>query len=312
MKLGTANCYRVFDGNKDFFLKEFQSGFSENDLIREAKLVNFLSKNGIPVARFILTNSHQPFIVNQGRLICLEEYINGNTYGYDNFPKPLLNEMAQMLGKLHCALKNYPLPEDMGESWLASYSVDSLTTQYDKLLAAAEKRPNDSNSLRIQSDMQYKKELVRRCISYKKYYEGITDCPTHGDYHGCQLICGDCHIKAVIDFSSARTLPAVWEIMRSYVQSSAACRKNAVIDVMEFCTYVQEYMKYAPLTKTDLRAMPYVYLVQLVRSKYGYLQYLETTSEDRKRLLQFAFWRTDMCREIEAKAKIISDALLTM
>mgnify|MGYP003305183290 FL=1 len=56
--------------------------------------------------------------------------------------------------------------------------------------------------------------------------------------------------------------------------------------------------------------MPYVYLFQLARSTYGYPQYLNSDSEDKERLLQFAFWRTQMCREIEQKATSISLELL--
>jgi len=55
--------------------------------------------------------------------------------------------------------------------------------------------------------------------------------------------------------------------------------------------------------------MPYVYLCQLARSRFGYTQYLTTDSEDRMGLLDFAFWRTAMCREVEAKAKDITAAL---
>ena len=56
-------------------------------------------------------------------------------------------------------------------------------------------------------------------------------------------------------------------------------------------------------------AMPYVYLFQLARSKYGYPQYLNSDSEDREGLLKFAFWRTKMCREVERNAKAISNEL---
>ena len=40
--------------------------------------------------------------------------------------------------------------------------------------------------------------------------------------------------------------------------------------------------------------------------------YLNTDSEDREGLLRFAFWRTQMCREVEKKAKEISEALVKL
>ena len=100
--------------------------------------------------------------------------------------------------------------------------------------------------------------------------------------------------------------------MRSFVQSSNYCRTTATVDIKAFCEYVREYLKYSPLTKTDMIAMPYVYLFQLARSKYGYPQYLNSDSEDREGLLQFAFWRTKMCREVEKNAEIISNELLKL
>ena len=312
--LGTANCYRVFSSGKGYFLKEFQSGFSADDLTREAALVNFLCGKGFPAARFIPTVNGTPFFEYRGHLICLEEYIEGTACGYDDFPKSMLSRAAAMLGKLHCAMADYSLPMDMGEAWLSSFSAEKLAAQYEGLIDSAEKRTDDPNRTRIIADLRYKAELAYRCADYSRYYNGITYSPTHGDFQGCQLICGknasgEPVIRAVIDFSSARTLPVVWEVMRSFVQSSPDCRRNGSIDTKEFCGYVREYMRYFPLTAVDLCAMPYVYLFQLARSKYGYPQYLNTDSEDRNGLLHFAFWRTDICREVEKKAAELSGSL---
>ena len=118
-------------------------------------------------------------------------------------------------------------------------------------------------------------------------------------------------MKAVIDFSSAAKLPAIWEIMRSYVQAGA-CQRGEAFDTADFARYVKEYMKYSPLTNRDLEAMPYVYLFQLSRSAYGYEEYLIDRTENRDALLAFAFWRTDICREIYKKADAISEALLQL
>lgn len=46
--LGTANCYRVADAKHSYFLKEFQSGFTQEDLLREAKLVTLLAEYDLP------------------------------------------------------------------------------------------------------------------------------------------------------------------------------------------------------------------------------------------------------------------------
>ena len=312
LKLGSVNCFQIYDGNKYYFLKEFQSSFSENAVIQEAELLDFLSTTDIPATRFHKTLNNE-FVVNyQNHVICLEEYIGGQTYDYAALPLELLPKVSEMLGRLHQTLKGYSLPINMSDKWLSSFSAENLIAQYEDLIQIAESKSYDKNTLKIIEDFQYKKQLAARCEEYKKYYNGITYCSTHGDYQGCQLIFDKNQIKAVIDFSSASCLPVTWEIMRSFVQSSNYCRTTATVDIKAFCEYVQEYLKYSPLTKTDMISMPYVYLFQLARSKFGYTQYLNSTSEEKDELLQFAFWRTQMCREVEKKAKSISNELLKL
>ena len=313
LKLGTANCFQVYDGNQYYFLKEFQSDILEDEVVREAKLLEYLSNAELPVTRFYKTSNNEFVIKYQDHIICLEEYIEGHTYGYNDLPLELLPKVGRMLGKLHQALKDYPLPIGMAEQWLDSISADSVITKYDELIQIAESKAAADKLSQLMDDFRYKKQLAVRCEEYKKYYTGITYCATHGDFQGCQLIWEQDEIKAVIDFSAASCLPVTWEIMRSFVQSSNECRTSATIDIAALCDYVREYMKFSPLTKNDMIAMPYVYLFQLAQSRYGYPQYLlNTDSEDREGLLRFAFWRTQMCREVEKKAKEISETLVKL
>ena len=310
--LGSANCYRVSCGEGMFFLKEFQSRFSSEDLRREAELCNFLCTRNFPAARFLYTKSGAVYMEYQGHLLCMETFIDGKTYGYADLPRGLLPQMARTLGQLHQTLQGYPLPESMGQTWLAAYSPEEQAARYEELLQLAGQNPGDPHYEMLREELSYKKELSLRCGDYRKYYEGITYVSTHGDYQGCQLVWEGDTVKAVIDFSSACTLPAVWEVMRSYVQTSEDSRQRAAVDADGLCGYVDEYMKIAPLTRADLAAMPYVYLFQLARSAFGYREYLTTDSEDREALLQFAFWRTAMCREVEEKAERLSQMLIRL
>ena len=312
LPLGSANCYRISDGRKNYFLKELQSKFSVDTIVQEANLVNFLAQGGIPVARFYKTLQNETVFTHNGHVICLEDFVDGQAYGYDDLPEHLLPKVAEMLGKIHAVLKNYYLPIDMGDDWIAAYSAEKLAGQYKSLLNDAEKIPDDNNYERITQDLQYKAELAYRLSDCKKFFDGITYTASHGDYQGCQLIFDGSEIKAVIDFSSARTLPVVWEIMRSFTQTSQKCKAGATIDVQALCEYVRAYMQYSTLTEKDMLAMPYVYLFQLARSKFGYPQYLNSDSEDRDALLNFAFWRTNICRELEKKANLISSELIKL
>jgi len=68
-------------------------------------------------------------------------------------------------------------------------------------------------------------------------------------------------------------------------------------------------MKLIKLSKTDLSMMPYVYLVQLLKSTYGYLEYALSRSENREELIEFAFWRTKMCKWLAANSMELSREL---
>lgn len=310
LQAGSANCYRITTHTGTVFLKEFQSEFAREDLDREARLLQHLTDCGVPVARFLPTRRGGFSLMAGKHPLALQEYAEGDAYGYEEFPEEHLPALARLLGKIHRALEDYPLPEDMGSEWLASYNPAMCANHYDRLMRMAGERADDPNVLELLSALEYKKELAHRCADYIRYYEGITYCGTHGDYQGCQVIGGDDGIRAVVDFSAARRLPVVWEIMRSFVQSARESRQNCVIDVDALCRYVAEYREEFPLTATDLAAMPYVYLFQLARSRYGFTEYLTTDSEDRESLLRFALWRTEMCRYLEEHSEEIVKALL--
>jgi len=117
LKLGTANCFRVYDGNKYYFLKEFQSDILEDEVVREAKLLDYLSDAELPVTRFYKTQNNEFVIKYRDHVLCLEEYIEGHTYGYNDLPLHLLPKVGRMLGKLHRALITaLPIVPPMGIS----------------------------------------------------------------------------------------------------------------------------------------------------------------------------------------------------
>lgn len=310
LSMGSANCYRVKCSEQTVFVKELQSDVDSDAIVREAALTDYLREHEFPAVRFLKTLQGDAFFLHEGHVVCVQEYIEGTTCGYDDFPTERLNDSARLLGRLHRTLRDYSLPRDMDAAWLARNSLQKMAEQYGALEKMARALPESETHARLLGDLSYKKQLALRCGEYACRYEGVTYTPSHGDYQGCQLILDGDAIRAVVDFSAARTIPAVWEVMRSFIQSDRACRKTAKIDVPRLTEYVRAYRENAPLTRRDLEAMPYVYLFQLARSRYGYTEYLKTDSEDREGLLAFAFWRTAMCREVEARAEEIVQALI--
>lgn len=305
---GSANCFKVTCKEGNFFFKEYQSGFTPETVETEAGIVEYLGARDFPVAGFVRMVNGRICTTYKDHVIGVQDYVEGQTHQND-LPRPLLLESAKYLGKMHAILKDYPLAVDMDYGWAAGISKDAVARKFNALLIALDEDKSDPHYHKIREDLLFKKELAASIDGWKAYFKDVTFASTHGDYSACQLICDEKGIKAVIDFSSAKRLPAVWEIMRSYVQSGEVSRKGSNFDVSDFSIYVKEYMKYAPLTMRDLGAMPYIYLFQLAQSGYGYKEYLITKTENKEELLAFAFWRTDICREIYRKAEDISRTL---
>lgn len=308
LTLGSANCFRLRCAEGEFFLKEYQRRFTAADVEREAALVAFLLGKGFPAARFLQTRDGQNHVSVCGHVLGVQAFIPGETY-LNTLPRPLLTESAKHLGLIHRYLKGYPMESKQDEAWVREFTPKAHAEKCDALLALLEAHKSDPQYGRIRNDLLFKKSLGGALETMKPYYADVTYTPSHGDYTACQLICAGEKIKAVIDFSAAASLPAVWEVMRSFMQSSGACRGGAALSIEELLSYVREYVRVFPLSKKDLTAMPYVYLFQLSRSFYGYREYLGEYTADREELLDFAFWRTAVCREIYERADEIAGAL---
>ena len=311
ISFGTANCYKITCSEGSYFLKEYQSWFTLEDIEREAHIVEFLTVKKYPTALFLKTLEGKYGIRQSGHVIGVQEFIEGDTYT-NKLPHAMLVESAAYLGKLHNILKEYPMKKSMDEQWVQGFSAKEASARCDELLDILEDKKSDKYYERIRKDLTYKKELNMKLENMKSYFCGITYSSSHGDYTACQLIGENGKIKAVIDFASAVSLPIVWEIMRAYIQSSEACQDGKAFDLDGFLLFVGEYRKYYSLSKRDLEAMPYVYLFQLGRSVYGFKEYLQTKTRNKDKLLEFAFWRTDICHQISERVEEISQALVEL
>lgn len=307
LSIGTANCFCVFTAEKKLFLKEFPKRFQAETVEREALLLDYLVKNGYPTLPLCKTRSGSHHAMYADRVITLQPWGEGITYADGVMPKPLLLQSATLLARLHGVLQGYPLPRDMDTEWITSFSAVEHIGKYDTLLGLIS--PDVPHAERMTADLIYKRGLAAVAAEWSGKFDGLTYGASHGDYSSQQLLCNGDVVTAVIDFSTACELPLSWEIMRSYMQSSAACRNGNTFDLQELCEYVKRYLAYAPLSANDLYCMPYIYLYQLIRSDYGYKQYLKDASRSHTQLLNFAFWRTQVCRTLIPQVEMIAKTL---
>ena len=244
---------------------------------QEPELCQKLLDAGIPVCRFLRNRDGQFITTNEaGRLFHVQAFIDGRTYDLNTAPDWLLTESAALLGRIHTALRDdRSLPVGIGKDFFRFMTPESALASYQRSLEKAHQLGDASAA----DDLAWRIGLVQRMPHYFFDLDALTCQSTHGDYFISQLICDEQHIAAVIDWTTACVHPVVWEIIRSYVYASPACR-DGHIDIPEFLRYVSAYRRHAPLNEADLRSMAPLFFYQLAVCDY-YAQYYASDAHNR-------------------------------
>ena len=64
---GSANCYQVWAHTGVYFLKEYQSTFSEMDIEKEVRLLSFLNSKAYPASKLVLPKDHRGYVEYKDR-----------------------------------------------------------------------------------------------------------------------------------------------------------------------------------------------------------------------------------------------------
>lgn len=306
---GTANCWHILTDEGQYVLKEFQSTYDLDAARIEPRLTDYLRSGGVPTAVFLPTRTGEHGWTVRDRLFHLQTHIDGRIYAQNACPDWLVTDSAKMLAKIHRVLRGFPqLRVDYGPTWFR-FDRGRLRDDYKAMVDRAATLEDRVAAERIRADIEFKLRALGQVDGIQIDPSALTYCNSHGDYHIQQIICQGEQIRAVIDFSGACHLPVCWEIARSYSYADPACTA-AVINPENMVAYVAAYMGVAELTRHDLEAIPRMYYLQLLRSRYGYRQYLTEGTVGGKRLLEFAHWRTALCRWLHDNLEELSDALV--
>lgn len=287
------------------FVIKYPCGSEINHPEREPELCDFLLGKGVPVCLFL--NNKQGGVLTkdaEGRLFHVQKFIDGKVYEWNEAPDWLLKEAAEMLGRIHTALKGYKdLPVGIGEDFFRYMTPENALGAYQNSLQIA----LEKEDAEVVEALQYRIGLMQRFPRYQFNLEKLTCQATHGDYFISQWICGEEKIEAVIDWTTACVHPVIWEIMRSYVYASPKC-KNGQIDIEEFVEYVKTYCKYASVNEYDLECMVPLFYYQLAVCDY-YGQYYSSDAANRYIYLQQANFSTKLLRWFEVRGDELSKML---
>lgn len=289
-----SDTYFISSGNNKYVLK-FPADSQMNTPKLEPDLCDYLIKKGLPVCQFI-RNRDGRFISSDdtGRIFHLQKYIEGKMYEWNTAPEWLLRQSAQMLGKIHTALKSYNgLPTGIGADFFRYMTPQNALNSYKNSLETA-KRNNDTA---VVHDLEYRIEQMMDFPAWEFDLKKLTCQSTHGDYFISQIICGENCINAVIDWTTACVHPVIWEIVRSFVYAAPCCA-DGQIDIDKFIDYAGEYLRYASLSKDDIKMMAKLFYYQISVCDY-YGQYYGSNADNRDIYLAQAIHSTKLMKWFE-------------
>lgn len=243
--------YVVDADAKKYILKALPLYFE--NIENEGFVTDFLYSHGHKVARLLKSRDGSYVIRTPEFQFTLQEYIEGETLPLSSAPEWFLEKSAEFLGKTTLALKDCgQFPLRFGKDFFAADTAVTKKQQYTSMLEKA--RASDD-----QKTVPIWEEQIRHLERISKFRidtDRLTYANSHGDFHIGQILVKD-HDITVIDWSSACRLPACLDVITSYVFASPSCNEGAV-DAEGLNRYIQTFTKHFPLTKYDIKTMPYV------------------------------------------------------
>lgn len=308
---GTANIYKIMSDNGKFILKEFQSKYLQEDVLKEINAIEYLKENTkIPLPTYLKNNNNEFYFEHKGRIVVVQKFIDGKVFKKNEGSYEQLLESAAYLGKIIKGFEGYKVKDCVNVTdWYSKKEFDKANKKYDEILC---KLDSSEISNKIKIDINFKKQLLNELSKNEDLQElnKITHKVSHGDYSSLQFIYdNENKIKAIIDFIKVKKLPIVWEIARSYSYIDKEAR-DGKINIKNIVEYTKEVSKFTNLNEYDFKYLPYVYLIQLARSTFGYSEYFKPNVKNKEELLNFSFYRTNICRDLYKKSDEISKKLL--
>ena len=303
---GSANIYSL--NNDEYILKEFQSKYTKEEIEKEITIINHLKKDDIKVPSYIKTINDTYYSLYKDKVIIIQKFIEGYTLDRNEGNYEQTIECAKVYGMIVKSLESLDILLPLND---LSFSKENLTKgieKHQKLLELIDDK-DDEETLKIKKNLEEKMDMLKD-ISKRNIFidtKKLTIKNTHGDFNVLQFIYKNNHINSVIDFVSACKMPVVWELIRSYSYIDKDV-KNGIFNLDTLTDYIKEFNKYVKLNDYDLKYMSYIYLIQLLSSTYGYKEYIN--NNENIELLEFAHFRTNICKYLFNNAENISNRLL--
>jgi Ser/Thr protein kinase RdoA (MazF antagonist) len=242
-----CDIYIMDTGSDKYVVKSLPEQFAPC-MEQEGHLTKYLFDSDIKVARVLKTRDEKYHVKTDDELFHVQEYIDGIHWKPNTAPDWLVASIADMLGEIHHALKDYPtLHSGMGDDYLNRGILDWAMKHY---TYDAER-------------MAHLKRISQFDIDKNK----LTYSNSHGDFHIGQIITQGQNLTA-IDWTSASRIPICYEVINSYVFASPES-KDGAISIEGLKRHIDRYLKHFTLNDYDIAMMPYVLYFQNMIMHYS-------------------------------------------
>ena len=268
---GSADIYII---NKKYVLKYYQREFELEKILKSINISNYLYHCNYNVPKYYKTIANKYYFVYKKRFGLLMNYLKGKKVNAFCATKIQLINAANFYANLELDMINYKGKLPLYD--VKSCLLDKIEESICNINILSEKT---SNKL-LKKDLLTRIKLLEKIdMDFYNDVDKITVCNCHGDFYISQCLYKNGLINGILDFESAKKMPIVIEIIRSYIYFD----KN--IDINNLILYVNNFNNVFKLNIYDLKYMPYLYYLKLLTSSFGYKQYIENHKRKKEYLL---------------------------
>ena len=184
-----------------YLLKRRHASLRRPSLVQaQNALVQHLRRAGFPAPTLIRTQYGNPFLVHEGEIYELQEYVAGDPF--DAADPAHLPASARMLGLYHNAVQGFD-HQDLHRP-AERYGPAALSWTWKKLLASwrASTTPRDDIALLKPLVQELEEHVQDLRIRYLELGQ-LPELVIHGDYHGANLVFQEYRIAGVVDYDLA-------------------------------------------------------------------------------------------------------------
>ena len=240
--------YIVGGKERKYFLKQYRSHYSEQDIKNIHKVKKYLSENGIPVVLPINSKNNESFISYNTRYFALFPFIEAKSIKPEKASTVAVKSMARMQAKIHLlSRKELPMIHEKETSvWDGNKALEKGEILLKIVLNIKKLNKFDKMALKY---IKFKLKLIKANNITPQSIGLENDHLIHGDFHGLNLFFDDDdEVKYVFDLEKTVIAPRSYELARAmdYICLNDFNFKKAGI-------YLSTYREIYPMSDVEFR-----------------------------------------------------------